>query len=71
EEYKVKAIVDHKQENGQWWYYIKWKGCGPESNNWEPRQNLEHTRKILNIFHAKLLKMACDSTKGLKRGALS
>ncbi|EUC53483.1 Transposon Tf2-1 polyprotein, putative, partial [Rhizoctonia solani AG-3 Rhs1AP] len=71
EEYEVKAIVDHKREKGIWWYYVKWKGYGPESNTWEPRENLEHAQKILKNFHSKLLKKAHDSTKDLKGGAVS
>ncbi|EUC58200.1 Transposon Tf2-1 polyprotein, putative, partial [Rhizoctonia solani AG-3 Rhs1AP] len=58
EEYEIKAIVDHKREKGTWWYYVKWKGYGPESNTWEPKENLEHAQKILKNFHSKLLKKA-------------
>ena len=68
EEYKVEGTTDHKREKGRWWYFVKWKGYSPKSNTWEPRENLEHTKAILDKFHQKLLKRAHDSTKGSQRG---
>ena len=70
EEYEVEAIIDHKREKGTWWYLIKWKGYGPESNTWEPRQNITHAEKILKAYSSKILKKAHDSAKALKGGAV-
>ena len=71
EEYEVEAIVDHKREKGTWWYLVKWKGYGPESNTWEPRHNITHAEKILKAYSSKILKKAHDSAKALKGGAVS
>jgi hypothetical protein len=71
EEYKVEEIVDSEQRQDGWYCRVKWKGYGPESNTWEPKANLEHTEDILKRYHQKLLKKARDTTKSLKRGAVS
>jgi hypothetical protein len=41
EEYKVKAIMDLKEEKGKWFYLIKWKGYRPKESTWEPKGNLK------------------------------
>jgi hypothetical protein len=71
EEYEVEEIVDSEQCPEGWFYRVKWKGYGPESNTWEPKTNLKHTKDILKKYHQKLLKRACDTTKSLKGGAVS
>jgi hypothetical protein len=70
EEYEVEEIVDSKHCPGGWYYRVKCKGYGPESNTWEPKANLEHAEEILKKYHQKLLKKACDATKSLKGGAV-
>jgi hypothetical protein len=70
EEYEVEEIVDSEHCPDGWYYRVKWKGYGPESNTWEPKANLEHAEKILKNYHQKLLKKACDATKSLKGGAV-
>jgi hypothetical protein len=47
EEYKVEEIIDSEWRPDGWYYRIKWKGYGPESNTWEPKTNLEHTKEIV------------------------
>jgi hypothetical protein len=71
EEYKVEEIVDSECRPDGWYYRVKWKGYGPESNTWEPKANLEHAKDILKKYHQKLLKKACDAAKSLKGGAVS
>jgi hypothetical protein len=70
EEYEVEEIVDSERHQDGWYYRVKWKGYGPESNTWEPKANLEHAKDILKKYHQKLLKKACDATKSLKGGAV-
>jgi hypothetical protein len=71
EEYEVEEIVDSERRPDEWYYRIKWKGYGPESNTWEPKSNLEHSEDILRKYHQKLLKKAHDTAKSLKGGAVS
>ncbi|QRW26619.1 Retrotransposable element Tf2 protein [Rhizoctonia solani] len=65
EEYKVKQIIDSKQQRGKWFYLIKWKGYGPEDNSWEPEELLEHSQEEIQCFNKSRLKKACDSAKSL------
>jgi hypothetical protein len=71
EEYKVEEIIDSERRPDRWYYRVKWKGYGPESNTWEPKGNLEHAETILKKYHQKLLKKARDTAKSLKGGAVS
>jgi hypothetical protein len=71
EEYEVEEIVDSERRPDRWYYRVKWKGYGPESNTWEPKANLEHAEDILKKYHQKLLKKARDAAKSLKGGAVS
>ncbi|QRW19883.1 hypothetical protein RhiXN_08858 [Rhizoctonia solani] len=65
EEYKVEQIIDAKQQQGKWFYLIKWKGYGPEDNSWEPEELLEHSQEEIKRFNQTRLKKACDSAKSL------
>jgi hypothetical protein len=71
EEYEVEEIVDSEHYPEGWYYRVKWKGYGPESNTWEPKPNCEHAKKILKKYHQNLLKRAHDTAKSLKRVAVS
>jgi hypothetical protein len=70
EEYEVEEIIDSERHPDGWYYRVKWKGYGPESNTWEPKDNLEHAENILRKYHQKLLKKAHDAAKSLKGGAV-
>ncbi|KAF8748670.1 hypothetical protein RHS01_10653 [Rhizoctonia solani] len=65
EEYKVKQIIDSKQQRGKWFYLIKWKGYGPEDNSWEPEELLEHSQEEIKRFNQTRLRKACDAAKSL------
>ncbi|KAF8701563.1 hypothetical protein RHS03_06511, partial [Rhizoctonia solani] len=65
EEYKVEQIIDSKQQQGKWFYLVKWKGYGPEDNSWEPEELLEHSQEEIQRFNKSQLKKACDSAKSL------
>ncbi|KAF8692548.1 hypothetical protein RHS03_08599, partial [Rhizoctonia solani] len=65
EEYEVKQIIDSKQQQGKWFYLIKWKGYGPEDNSWEPEELLEHSQEEIKQFNQARLRKACDAAKSL------
>ncbi|QRW21152.1 Transposon Tf2-7 polyprotein [Rhizoctonia solani] len=65
EEYKVEQIIDSKQQQGKWFYLIKWKGYGPEDNSWEPDELLEHSQEEIKRFNQARLRKACDAAKSL------
>ncbi|QRW23677.1 Retrotransposable element Tf2 protein [Rhizoctonia solani] len=65
EEYEVEQIIDSKQQQGKWFYLIKWKGYGPEDNSWEPEELLEHSQDKIKRFNQARLKKACDTAKSL------
>jgi hypothetical protein len=71
EEYEVEEIIDSERRRDGWYYRVKWKGYGPESNTWEPKANLEHAEEILEKYHQKLLKKAHNTAKSLKGGTVS
>ena len=64
-EWEVDEIVNSKKGKGDVVYKVKWKGYGPEENTWEPRENLEGSKELLDKYHKKLFKKARDSAKGL------
>ncbi|KAF8759032.1 hypothetical protein RHS01_02291 [Rhizoctonia solani] len=65
EEYKVEQIIDSKQQQGKWFYLIKWRGYGPEDNSWEPEELLEHSQDEIKCFNQGRLRKACDAAKSL------
>ncbi|KAF8749013.1 hypothetical protein RHS01_10345 [Rhizoctonia solani] len=65
EEYKVEQIIDSKQQQGKWFYLIKWKGYGPEDNSWEPEELLEHSQEEIKRFNQARLRKARDAAKSL------
>ena len=49
-EYEVEAVVDHCDDNGQMFYLVKWAGYDEEENTWEPEENLENAKKLINTY---------------------
>ena len=52
EEYEVEEILDSKMFRGRLRYKIKWKGYGPEHNNWEYATEV-HSPKLIADFYRK------------------
>ncbi|KAF8748061.1 hypothetical protein RHS01_11080 [Rhizoctonia solani] len=70
EEYKVKGITDGEEQNGRWFFRVKWKGYGSEENTWEPWENLKNAKKILKKYEEEMKKKALGAAKALKGGAV-
>ena len=51
EEYEVEQILDSKMEGRSLFYYVKWKGYGPEENSWEPKANVANSSRLIQKFH--------------------
>ncbi|QRW22878.1 Transposon Tf2-7 polyprotein [Rhizoctonia solani] len=51
EEYVVEKILDSRKQGRNLWYYVKWKGYGPEENTWEPKSHLANAPKQVAKFH--------------------
>ena len=49
-EYKVEAIVTHKPQGQKNLYLVKWKGYPTGDNTWEPEQNLDNAKQILEEY---------------------
>ncbi|QRW27814.1 Retrotransposable element Tf2 protein [Rhizoctonia solani] len=65
EEYKVEQIINSKQQQGKWFYLVKWKGYGLEDNSWEPKELLENSQEEIKQFNQARLRKACDAAKSL------
>ncbi|CAJ0574087.1 unnamed protein product, partial [Mesorhabditis spiculigera] len=38
EYYEIKKIIKRKMRNGMVFFFVEWKGCGPEKNSWIPEE---------------------------------
>ncbi|KAF8750839.1 reverse transcriptase [Rhizoctonia solani] len=70
EEYKVEGITDTEEQNGKWFFRVKWKGYGSEENTWEPQENLKNAGKILKKYEEEMKKKALGAAKALRGGAV-
>ena len=52
EEYKVEKVIDVKQigKKHKWHYLIKWKGYPTSDNSWEPENNVQGSKKLIEEF---------------------
>ena len=49
--YEVERILDSREEeDGQLYYYIKWKGYNAKDNTWEPKYLLSCYQTIRVVF---------------------
>jgi transposase InsO family protein len=53
EEYEVEEILDSRLIRRQRQYLVKWKGYDMYDSTWEPEENLENAREILNEYLLK------------------
>jgi hypothetical protein len=55
EEYEVEEVLDSRKY-GRWkklQYLVKWVDYGPESNSWEPAENLDTAPEKVAEFHRR------------------
>ncbi|KAF5373542.1 hypothetical protein D9758_000846 [Tetrapyrgos nigripes] len=49
--YEVEVITSARvNEDGEWEYYVKWHGYGPEEDCWEPAENVKNCTRLLKAF---------------------
>jgi hypothetical protein len=53
EEYEVEKVIDKKDEKGEKYYLVKWKGYDSSANTWEPLENLIHCRERIKEFESE------------------
>ncbi|KAF8856000.1 hypothetical protein BDZ45DRAFT_745860 [Acephala macrosclerotiorum] len=50
-EYELEKIVASKPNDaGQLLYLVRWKGWGPEYDEWKTTEDLEHARDLIDIY---------------------
>ncbi|VDN33602.1 unnamed protein product, partial [Gongylonema pulchrum] len=70
DEYEVERILDVDAVDGQVKYKVRWKGYGSGEDSWEPEENLESARLILDEYigsHQNKVVKARDTLKGRKK----
>jgi Chromo (CHRromatin Organisation MOdifier) domain len=45
EEYDVETIIDKRNRNGVTEYLVRWVGCDPSEDTWEPTRHLNGPEK--------------------------
>ncbi|XP_068208739.1 uncharacterized protein [Palaemon carinicauda] len=51
EDWQVESILESRNQKGKVEYLISWKDWGPKFNSWEPEENLEGCKEILERFN--------------------
>jgi hypothetical protein len=52
DEYEVERILDSKLRYRKLYYHVQWAGYNYLRTTWEPAQNLENARELVDAFHA-------------------
>lgn len=53
-EYELEKIVASKSnDSGQQLYLVRWKGWGPEYDEWKTSEDLEHAQELIDIYDKK------------------
>jgi hypothetical protein len=53
EYYEVEDILDGKKIGNKWKFLVSWKGYPPESNSWEPEDNLLNCEDLIKEFKSR------------------
>uniref|UniRef100_H2Z6B5 Chromo domain-containing protein n=1 Tax=Ciona savignyi TaxID=51511 RepID=H2Z6B5_CIOSA len=60
--YEVEKIIDNVVVDGKETFYrVRWKGYGPDSDTWEPKENLLSCEDLLNTYIANEAKKNQES----------
>jgi len=51
EEWEVKEILDSRRRRRKLEYLVRWEGCTPDEDTWEPVANLKNAPLIIEKFH--------------------
>lgn len=54
--FNVEAIIDHKMEDGETLYRVRWEGYSPDDDTWEPIENLKGCPDKLSEYLDKIRK---------------
>ena len=52
-EYEVEEVLDSRLKCGKLEYLVKWSGYTEDHNTWEPEDNCENSRDLIEDFHKK------------------
>lgn len=52
-EYEVEKILDSRLNRRKLQYLVQWKGYDDSHNDWEPAENLKHSKCLVNEFHKR------------------
>ena len=44
--FQVQSIIDHEGTPGNYKYFVRWKGYGPEDDTWEPIKHFNDLTQI-------------------------
>lgn len=51
--YEVDELIDYKKTRNKEWFLIRWKGFSPDSDTWEPIENLRGLEDQVEILRKK------------------
>jgi transposase InsO family protein len=61
--YDVDYIMNHKEEDGEYLYHVKWKGYDKKDSTWEPEQNINDPQSIERYYRLLVLKQKTKKRK--------
>ena len=53
EEWEIDDILDSRSHHGRTMYLVRWKGFTKESDSWEPQENLENAKAMVDAYEKR------------------